>query len=311
MPTFVLVLLILIVAVLFKIIIVVPQQYAYIKERFGAYNGTIHAGIHFIIPFVDRIAYKHSLKEIAYDVPPQECITKDNVSIEVDGILYLKTMDPKKASYGIDNYLNATSRLAKTTLRAEIGKLSLDILFSEREEINSHVVHQLDVATDPWGIKVTRYEIKNITPPKQIIHSMEQQMRAEREKRAEVTISEGEKISRINRSMGERTEAINLSEGDKIKTINLAEGKAKEIELLANATAKGIRLVSEAISKRGGMDAVNLRILQGYVDSLGKILSEAKTTVLPISVANVMAMFEGLSKVTNKAPELIAKKEGK
>lgn len=292
------------IIIVYKTFIVVPEQYAYIKERWGKYQDPpLTAGFHFLVPIMDRIHYEHTLKEVAYDVPPQECITKDNVTVEVDGILYLKILDPAKASYGIDNYLLATTQLAKTTLRSEIGKLNLDDTFSERDEINQNVVKQIDHATDPWGIKVTRYEIKNITPPKQVLHSMEQQMRAEREKRAEITISEGEKAARINRSLGEKKEAINVSEGEKQKRINEAEGRAKEIEFVASATALGIKVVAEAISAKSGEDAVDLQITQAYLESLGKILAASKTTVLPSNMANIVGAFEGLSKVTASFPD--------
>ena len=294
---------IILLIIVLKTIIITPEKNAFILERVGKYNRTLDAGYHFAIPFIDVVRYRHSLKEVAYDVPPQECITKDNVPVEVDGILYLKVIDPYKASYGIDNYLLATTQLAKTTLRAEIGKLNLDDTFSERDSINSKVVSQIDHATEPWGLKVTRYEIKNISPPKQVLHSMEQQMRAEREKRAEITISEGERASRINRSIGEKQEAINISEGEKIKRINEAQGKASEIEFISQATANGLRAIGNAISKDGGRDAVELQIAQGYLDGLGKIFQNSKTTILPANLANITGIFEGLSKVTGKLPQ--------
>jgi regulator of protease activity HflC (stomatin/prohibitin superfamily) len=297
--------------IVFKTIVIVPEKYAYILERFGKFQKTLEAGYHFAIPFIDVVQYKHSLKEIAYDVPPQECITKDNVTVEVDGILYLKIIDPYRASYGIDNFLIAVSQLAKTTLRSEIGKLNLDSTFAERDEINSKVVSQVDHATDPWGLKVTRYEIKNITPPKQVLHSMEQQMKAEREKRAEITISEGERASRINRSIGEKQEAINISEGEKVKRINEAEGRAYEIERIAEATANGLIIIGQEISKKGGNEAVSLQIAQGYLEGLGKILNTSKTTVLPNNLANIAGVFEGLSKVTHKLPEIHTKGDKK
>lgn len=299
MGTFLTILVILGLIFVYKTFIVVPQEFAFIKERLGKYQEPpLIAGFHFLIPVIDQIRYKHTLKEVAYDVPPQECITKDNVSIEVDGILYLKVMDPYKASYGIDHYLNATIQIARTTLRSEIGKLNLDDTFAEREQINSSVVRQIDHATEPWGIKVTRYEIKNINPPKQVLHSMEAQMKAERDKRAEITTSEGERESRINRSMGDRKEAINMSEGEQQRRINEAEGRAIEIQLIAEATAKGIKAIAAAINKKSGPEAVDLQITQGYLDSFGKIISSAKTTVLPTNMANIVATFEGLSKVT-------------
>jgi regulator of protease activity HflC (stomatin/prohibitin superfamily) len=297
------VLIIILILVVYKTFIVVPEEYNFIKEKFGKYiEPPLGPGFHFLVPFVEKVHYEHTLKEVAYDIPPQECITKDNVSVEVDGILYLKIFDAARASYGIDNYLLATTQLAKTTLRAEIGKLNLDDTFADRDQINQAVVKQVDHATEPWGLKVTRYEIKNITPPKQVLHSMEQQMRAEREKRAEITISEGERASRINRSMGERQEAINISEGEMQKRINEAEGKANEIEAIATATANGIKSVAAAINKPGGAEAVELQITLGYLDSFGKILTSSKTTILPNEMANVVGVFEGLSKVTNKLP---------
>lgn len=300
--TYITILFILVVIVFLKTFIIVPQEYAYVVERVGKYRDTLKAGLHFLIPFIDKVAYRHNLKEIAYDVPPQECITSDNVSVEIDGILYIKIIDPNKASYGIENYLLATTQLAKTTLRSEIGKLTLDQTFSERDDINANVVSQLDEATDPWGIKVSRYEIKNITPPKQVLHEMEQQMKAEREKRAEITISEGEKVSRINRSEGEQKEAVNLSEGEMQKRINEATGKAQAIEIVAKATAEGIKLIGQAISKKGGVEAVDLQIIQSYIDCVGDILGHSKTTVLPMNAANVVSFFEGMSKVTGKMP---------
>ncbi|TGJ98609.1 paraslipin [Leptospira langatensis] len=292
-----------------KTFIIVPQNYSFVVERLGVFRGALGAGFHFLIPILDQVKYRQNLKEIAIDIPPQTCITKDNVSILVDGILYIRIMDAYKASYEIENYLSATIQLAQTTLRSEIGKLVLDHTFSERDDINANVVRALDEATDPWGIKVTRYEIKNISPPKEILHEMEEQVKAERVKRAEITISEGEKVSRINRSMGERQEAINLSEGEKIKKVNEAEGKAKEIEFIAKAKAKGIQMISESIGKDGGTEAVNLQITEDYLSGLGEILQKAKTTVLPTEMANIVGVFEGLSKVTNKIPDLGAGKE--
>ncbi|TGJ99300.1 paraslipin [Leptospira semungkisensis] len=292
-----------------KTFIIVPQNYSFVVERLGIFRGALGAGFHFLIPILDQVKYRQNLKEVAIDIPPQTCITKDNVSILVDGILYIRVMDAYKASYEIENYLSATIQLAQTTLRSEIGKLVLDHTFSERDDINANVVRALDEATDPWGIKVTRYEIRNISPPKEILHEMEEQVKAERVKRAEITISEGEKVSRINRSMGERQEAINLSEGEKIRKVNEAEGKAKEIEFVAQAKAKGIQMISEAIGKDGGSEAVNLQITEDYLSGLGEILQKAKTTVLPTEMANIVGVFEGLSKVTNKIPDLGSGKE--
>lgn len=285
-----------------KTIVIVPEQSEYILERVGTFKAILKPGFFFLIPFIDQVRYRQSLKESALDIPPQACITKDNVSVEVDGILYMKVMDSERASYGIDDYLTATTQLAQTTLRSEIGKLILDNLLSERDEINANVVANLDRATDPWGIKVTRYEIRNITPPKQILHEMENQMRAERERRAEITLSQGEKESLINRSMGERQESINISEGEKIRLVNEADGRASEIELISTATAKGLQMISDAISKKGGKEAVSLQITQEYLDALGTILKTSKTTVVPESLANIGGVFEGLSRITTKIP---------
>lgn len=287
-----------------KVFVVVPQESAFIVERWGKFQSNLEAGFHFLVPFMDKVAYKQNLKEEAIDVPPQICITKDNVSVEVDGILYLKVLDAYKASYGIENFMTATIQLAQTTLRSEIGKLLLDNTFSERETINSAVVKGLDLATEPWGIKVTRYEIKNINPPKQILIEMENQMRAERERRAEITLSEGEREARINKSAGDRQEAINISEGEKIRLVNEAEGKAFEIEIIAKATGNGLKLVNEAISKDGGKEAVRFQINQSYIGALGNILDKSQTTILPESLANITGAFQGLSKVTNKLPEI-------
>ncbi|MCW7498219.1 paraslipin [Leptospira levettii] len=293
-----------IVYIIKKTIIIVPEQSVFIKERLGVLNGVLKSGFYFMIPFVDQIRYRQNLKEQTIDIDPQVCITKDNVSVEVDGVLYLKVIDGEKASYGIDNFMLATTQLAQTTLRSEIGKLIFDNLLSERDEINGRVVSNIDRATDPWGIKVTRYEIRNITPPKQILIEMENQMKSERERRAEITISQGEKESRVNHSVGERQESINISEGEKIRLVNEADGRAQEITLISNATAKGLQLISEAISKKGGKEAVSLQITQEYLDALGHILKTSKTTVVPETLANIGGVFEGLSKITTKIPQV-------
>ncbi|MBO7655283.1 MAG: paraslipin, partial [Kiritimatiellae bacterium] len=241
---------ILVIVTLCKTARIVPQNMAYVVERLGKYHCTLKAGLHFLLPFVDRVSYKHSLKEQAIDVPPQQCITKDNIAVDVDGILYLQVMDPAKASYGIGNYLFATTQLAQTTMRSEMGKMDLDRSFEERTNINAAIVEAVDKASDPWGVKVTRYEIKNITPPQSIRDAMEKQMRAEREKRAMIAESEGERQAKINRAEGERQQAIELSEGEKQRRINEAEGHAREIQLVAGAQAAGIRLVAESISAK-------------------------------------------------------------
>lgn len=276
---------------------IVPQREAFVVERLGKYSKTLGAGFHFLIPFVDKVAYKHSLKEIAMDVPPQNCITKDNITIEVDGVLYMQVLDPKKASYGIENYFYASTQLAQTTLRSEIGKLELDRTFEERDAINSNLIQALDKASDPWGIKITRYEIANISPPQSVKEALEKQMRAERERRAQVAHSEGDRESRINVAEGFKQDAILRSEAEKSKQINEAEGKAQEIRLLAEATSLSIRQVAEAINEPGGSDAVNLRIAEQYVKEFGNLAKEGNTMILPANLADIGGTVAGLSKV--------------
>ncbi|MCL1857575.1 MAG: paraslipin [Kiritimatiellaeota bacterium] len=280
---------------------VVPQQQAWIVEQLGRYKQTLEAGFHWIIPFVDRVAYRHSLKEQALDVPPQQCITRDNISVEIDGILYAMVVDPKRASYGIGNYLFATTQLSQTTMRSEVGKLELDRTFEEREHINSAVVEAVDKASDPWGVKVTRYEIKNITPPQSIRDAMEKQMRAEREKRALIAESEGERQAKINRADGDKQEAIARSEGEKMKRINEAEGRAKEIAVIAEATSQGLRQVAGAIGEKGGADAVNLRLGEQYIAEFGRLAKAGNTLILPADLANVAGFIKGVSAVLKTA----------
>jgi len=253
-------LIILAIIILSKSAKVVPQKTVYIVERLGKYSGTLEAGFHILIPFIDRIRYVHSLKENAIDVPEQSCITKDNIQVDIDGILYFVIVDPVKASYGINDYAFASIQLAQTTMRSEVGKIDLDKTFEEREKINMEIVAAVDKASMPWGLKVTRYEIKNIVPPPSIKDAMEKQMRAEREKRALIAESEGDKQAKINRAEGDKQEAIAKSEGEKMKRINEAEGRAQEIERVAQATARGIREIASAIAAPGGSQAVNLRI---------------------------------------------------
>ena len=276
---------------------VVPQKTVFIIERLGKYHATLEAGFHLLIPFVDRVAYKHSLKEIVMDVPPQQCITKDNITVEVDGVLYLQVMDPVKASYGVNDYSFASVQLAQTTMRSEIGKIDLDKTFEEREVINGAIVNAIDKASEPWGLKVIRYEIKNINPPASIKDAMEKQMRAEREKRAVIAESEGEKQSRINRAEGEKLEAIAKSEGQKTKLINEAEGKSLEIEKVAMATGKGIREIANAINEKGGQEAVNLRIAEQYLLEFGKLAQKNNTMIIPGNLSDVAGMVASLSKV--------------
>lgn len=287
--------------IFFKLIRIVPEQQAWIIEQFGKYQKTLGSGMHLVVPFVQRVAYKHLLKEEVRDVDPQVCITSDNVQVTVDGILYLKVMDPVKASYGIDNYRYATAQLAKTTMRSELGKLDLDRSFSERDDLNDAIVRAVDEASDPWGIKVTRYEIKDISPTDTIEEAMKQQMRAEREKRAEILSSEGDKEARINVSKGERQEAINLSMGEKQRRINEAEGRAKAIEITSSATADGIKEIAGAIRNPGGDKATNFRIAEQFISQFGNIIETADTSVLPFEMAQLKSVLEAVLPGKDKA----------
>lgn len=287
------------VIIFFKLIRIVPEQETYIIEQFGKYKKTLGSGFHLVIPFIQRVAYKHSLKEDVIDVAPQMCITNDNVQVQVDGILYLKVVDPVKASYGIENYKYATAQLAKTTMRSAIGKLELDRTFSERDEINNSIVKAVDEASDPWGIKVTRYEIKDITPTVTIEQAMEQQMRAEREKRAEILASEGDKAARINTSKGLRQEAINISKGERMRMINVAEGEAKAIEVIAEATAEGLKEVATALQSPRGKTAMSIRIAEQYVSRMGEILKASDISVLPSDIANLKGLLQSLIPTVN------------
>lgn len=280
-----------------KTAVIVPQKTAFIVERLGRYRCTLDAGFHILVPFLDRIAYRHTLKEQAIDVPPQQCITKDNIAVDVDGILYMQVMDPAKASYGIANYLFATTQLAQTTMRSEMGKLDLDRSFEERTNINAAVVAAVDKASDPWGIKVTRYEIKNITPPRTIRDAMEKQMRAEREKRAMIAESEGERQAKINRAEGERQQAIALSEGERMRRINEAEGRAQEIKLVAEAQALGISKIADAINGQGGMASVNMQLAQQYLKEFGNLAKTNNTMIIPSNLADVAGVLKTCTSV--------------
>jgi regulator of protease activity HflC (stomatin/prohibitin superfamily) len=286
-----------IIVVLFKTMRIVPQKQAWIVERLGKYHSTLSAGLHILVPFVDKVAYHRDLKEYAIDVPPQQCVTRDNIIVEVDGLLYLQVVDPVKASYGITDYLFACSQLAQTTLRSEVGKLELDRTFEERTTINAAICAEVDKASDPWGVKVTRYEIKTIKPPTSVLDAMEKQMRAEREKRAQIAESEGERQAKINRADGERCEAISHSEGEKQKRINEAMGRAEEIRLVAEATAKGIETIAAAIRKDGGSEAVNLRLAEQYITEFGKLAKESNTMIIPSDLANVAGFVKAAGKV--------------
>jgi regulator of protease activity HflC (stomatin/prohibitin superfamily) len=288
--------------ILAKTAVVVPQQSAYVVERLGKYSSTLNAGMHILIPFIDVIRYKHSLKEIAIDVPEQICITQDNVQVGVDGVLYIKVLDAERASYGITDFRFAISQLAQTTLRSEIGKIVLDRTFEERSTINVSVVNELDKASSPWGVKVMRYEIRNINPPQDVINAMEKQMRAEREKRAVILGSEGQRDAAINEAEGEKQQVIKASEAKKQQQINEAEGEASAILAIANATSEGIRKVAEAIQDPGGFEAVQLRVAEQYIGEFGKLAKTSNTLVLPASVADVGSMIALAMNVINKNP---------
>ncbi|HEU4624833.1 MAG TPA: slipin family protein [Steroidobacteraceae bacterium] len=288
----VLVIAILVIIVLAKTATVVPQQSAYVVENLGRYSRTLQAGFHILVPFVERIAYKHNLKEEAIDIPEQVCITRDNVQVGVDGVLYLQVLDASKASYGITNYRFAITQLAQTTLRSEIGKIELDRTFEERAAINANVVSELDKASAPWGVKVLRYEIKNINPPKDVLQAMEKQMRAEREKRAVVLTSEGERDAKINQAEGEKQRVIKESEAKQRQQINEAHGQAEAILAVATATAEGLRRVGEALSGRGGMEAMQLRVAEEYVKQFGHLADEAQSTlIVPANLSDIASMI--------------------
>lgn len=298
--TFILVgVIIVVIIAFFKTIRIVPQKAAFIVERLGKYNATLLAGFHILIPFIDVVAYRHTLKEQAIDVPSQTCITGDNISVEVDGILYMQVIDPMKASYGINDYQYASTQLAQTTMRSIIGKLELDKTFEERESINVHIVGAVDKASEPWGVKVTRYEVKNIEPPISIKDAMEKQMRAVREKRALIAESEGDKQAKINRAEGEKQELIAKSEGEKMKRINEAEGTASEIERVAMATAKGIREIASAINEKGGLSAVNLRVAEQYLNEFGKLAKTNNTMIIPLNLADISSIIATATSVFN------------
>jgi regulator of protease activity HflC (stomatin/prohibitin superfamily) len=277
--------------VIAKTAVVVPQQNAYVVERLGRFHATLGAGFHILLPFVDVIRYRHSLKEQAYDIPAQVCITRDNVQVGVDGVLYLKVLNPERASYGITDYLFAISQLAQTTLRSEMGKIDLDKTFEERTNINMSVVTELDKASESWGVKVLRYEIKNITPPADILAAMEKQMRAEREKRAVILTSEGTRDAAINNAEGRKQETIKASEARKQQQINEAEGQASAILAVAAATAEGLRRVAETIKAEGGMEAVQLRVAEQYITQFGQLAKTSNTLVLPANAADVGSMI--------------------
>lgn len=280
---------------------VVPQRSVYIVERLGKYSRTLDAGFHILIPFIDKVAYRQNLKEQAIDVASQICITRDNIAVEVDGILYLQVIDPQKASYGIDNYKFAVVQISQTTMRSIIGKMELDKTFEERETVNGSIVEAVDKASGPWGIKVSRYEVKNISPPQSIKDAMEKQMRAEREKRALIAESEGDKQAKINRAEGDKQEAIARSEGEKQRRINEASGKSSEIEMVAIATAKGIREIAKSINEDGGLNAVNLRIAEQYLTEFGKLAKLNNTMIVPVDLSDIAGIISSVTSVINKS----------
>jgi regulator of protease activity HflC (stomatin/prohibitin superfamily) len=288
------------IIIIAKTAVVVPQQSAYVIESLGKYSRTMRAGFHILVPFFERVAYRHSLKELAFDIPEQICITNDNVQVGVDGVLYLQVLDPERASYGITDYAFAISQLAQTTLRSEIGKIDLDRTFEERSSINGNVVAELDKASDPWGVKVLRYEIKNINPPADVLSAMEKQMRAEREKRAVILTSEGERDARINEAEGEKQQVIKQSEAVKQQQINEAEGQAAAILAIATATAEGLSRVAKSLTQDGGESAMKLRVAEDYLEQFGNIAKEGNTLVVPANLADISSMISLATSIIKK-----------
>jgi regulator of protease activity HflC (stomatin/prohibitin superfamily) len=297
------VLAVLVLVIVFKTAVVVPQQNAYVVERLGKYRDTLGAGFHVLVPFMDAVRYKHSLKESAVDIPEQICITRDNVQVGVDGVLYLKVLNPERASYGVSDYLFAISQLAQTTLRSEVGRIDLDRTFEERATINTQVVTELDKASEPWGVKVLRYEIKNISPPADVLAAMEKQMRAEREKRAVVLTSEGERDAAINSAEGQKQQVIKASEAKKQQQINEADGAAAAIRAIADATAEGVRAVAAAMQIPGGFEAVQLRVAEQYITKFGDLANASDTTlIVPASVADAASVIATAMNVIGRRP---------
>ena len=291
-----------VVFVLAKTAVIVPQQSAYVIERLGKYSRVLRAGFHILIPFMERVAYKHTLKERAVDIDEQICITNDNVQVGVDGVLYMQVLDPGRASYGIGDYMFAIAQLAQTTLRSEIGKIDLDRTFEERGAINSNVVSELDKASDPWGVKVLRYEIKNINPPQDVLGAMEKQMRAEREKRAVILTSEGERDAKINEAEGEKQRVIKESEAAKQQQINEADGEAQAILAVATATAEGMRKVAAAVIVEGGAEAMQLRVAQQYIGEFGNLAKKGNTLVVPANLADLASMMSLATNIAKGNP---------
>jgi regulator of protease activity HflC (stomatin/prohibitin superfamily) len=291
-----------VIFVIAKTATVVPQQSAFVIERLGKFSRVLKAGFHILIPFLERVAYRHTLKEQAIDIDEQVCITRDNVQVGVDGVLYMQVLDPGRASYGIGNYLFAISQLAQTTLRSEIGKIELDRTFEERAAINANVVDELDKASDPWGVKVLRYEIRNINPPQDVLGAMEKQMRAEREKRAVILTSEGERDAKINQAEGEKQRVIKESEGSKQQQINEADGEAAAILAVATATADGLRKVAAALVDRGGHEAMQLRVAEQYIEEFGNLAKAGNTLVVPANLADLSSMIALATNIAKDTP---------
>lgn len=286
---------------LLRTVRIVPQQNAFVVERLGKYHRTLNAGLHIVVPFIDAIRYKHNLKEVVLDIPEQICITRDNVQVGVDGVLFFRVTDAAKASYGVATFLPAIVQLAQTTLRSEIGKLELDRTFEERQHINNSIVMELDKATDPWGVKVLRYEIKSITPPHDVIAAMEKQMRAEREKRAKILESEGDRDSKINRAEGDKQQVIKNSEASRQQQINEAEGRASAILAVARATSDGLKMVAAVLAGAGGQDAARLRVAEEYVKQFGALAKESNTMIVPASASDMSGMIATAMSVFDKA----------
>jgi regulator of protease activity HflC (stomatin/prohibitin superfamily) len=293
-----------VLVILWKTAVVVPQQSAYVVERLGRFSGTLGAGFHILLPFLDVIRYRHSLKEQAIDIPEQTCITRDNVQVAVDGVLYLKVMEPERASYGVTDYVFAITQLAQTTLRSEVGKIELDRTFEERTTINASVVSELDKASEPWGVKVLRYEIKNITPPADVLAAMEKQMRAEREKRAVILNSEGVRDAAVNEAEGQKQQVIKSSEAARQQQINEAEGQASAILSVAEATAEGIRRIAEAIQVPGGHQALQLRVAEQYLAQFGNLAKAGNTLVVPATLSDVGSMITMALNIIRQGPAL-------
>lgn len=299
--TFFIVLAVVAVIIFARTVKIVPQQMVFVTERLGRYHRSMAAGLHIVIPFFDTVRYKHSLKEIVLDIPEQNCITKDNVQVTIDGIIFFRVVDPAKASYGVANFVPAVIQLSQTTLRSEIGKIDLDRTFEERDVINHNIVVALDKATDSWGVKVLRYELKSITPPRDVIEAMEKQMRAEREKRAQILTSEGDRDAKINRAEGLKQESIKNSEGEKQKLINEAEGKAAAILAVATASSEGIRKVAASIASAGGKEAAQMRVAEDYIKEFGKLAKETNTMIIPAQAADMASMVATAMNVFNEA----------